>query len=787
MLKFIKSFFQSSSNPDKVNNKTVKNNATSSEPKEKGKIVHKSSKIHKVNNISTDKKHKLLKSKEEVKTAHIYVHGKEEIIVKILQSNGLELENEGKKGKYSTKLLKHYLGEFSSLGYKTKIHNYITDKRSKQKITINKKSKKLLKEDQLQKSLGLYEIGVVQWFDDQLGYGFIKSRQNIDFFVHKRQLDNAKIVENDIVVFKCEKNEKGNYADKVLLLKNNKKSIFKFVEFNDKYRKINKDFFRSRSVKDICQVFFYSTYLNEISEESFINMMSSCASEHSIIQVIDHYVTKNKTISSSLYEVVLSNLTNDNSVYFLKSKNLNLFLENSELSEKLEKFPPFIKKKYEEWTNSINEAMNYYHVHVMHDPKVIYESLTDADYFLAKQWIDKSASNFNFEYAKMLSARGAELAALHFYKTLNFNVDDTAMSQINNSSQDWKLFDLLLDNTKSIDVKNSRGLINEKLSYSEYCIPRFKETRQKKQVAILGVLSPYLKLNDDEQILDAEISYGTSEIENSINILGEVTVETIEKLDAVFSNGKLDIDINKKNFVPDWLLEYPKEFYKEREDAKLFFKSTYIEHPAINEYKVLDVKAIPFFLSCGIDLPSSWAKVLTEHQLDFYNRLKAKCNIMITKPYLYLAILKHFIEKLQSNPAIKYQPSDYMQLLYYESEYKYPLGIYDPTLIIKKLVDTLNSLWVYRTQIDLEDYSTFKYTEKGILKAKKPMSLQWNTLLAYCGGFVDSKGSCGYKPLIKGPHETCSVCNYIICPKCDFCKKGCSGIEERCLNEQTYL
>ncbi len=727
----------------------------------------------------------LLKSKEEVKTAHIYVYGKEKIIVKILQPNGLELNNEGRQGQYTPKLLKHYLYEFSSLGYKTKIHNYITDKTNKQKVAINKKSKKPLKEDQSPQPLVLYEIGIVQWFDDQRGYGFIHSRENIDFFVHKTQLDGVKIVQNDIVIFKCAKNEKGNFAEKILLLKNNKRSLVKFVEFNDKYRETNKNFFTSQEVKVICQIFFYSTYINEISEESFINMITSCTNDYSVMQVIDHYVTKNKTISSSLDKVLEGKLNNDNLKYFLKSKNLNLFLQSQKITEKLNKFPSFIKKKYEKWTNSINEAINYNHINVMFDPEVIYKSFTDADYFLAKQWL--STRNDNFEYARMLSARGAELAALNFYKTLSFSVIDTAMSQINNSSLDWKLFDLLLNNTKSIDVKNSRGLINEKLSYSEYCVPRFKETRLKEQVIILGVLSPYFKLEENGQFLNTEISYGTSELENSINILGEISLKTIEKLDEVFSRGKLDIDINKKNFVPDWLLEYPKEFYKERENTKLFFKSTYIEHPTIHEYKALDINAIPFLLSCGIDLPSSWTKILTVDQLDFYNRLKVKCDSMITKPYLYLAILKHFIERLQSSANIKYHPSEYIQLLYYEDEYKYPLGIFDPTLIIKKLVDTLNALWMHRTQIDLEDYSTFKYTEKGILKAKKPMSSQWNTLLAYCGGFVDSKGSCGYKPLIKGPHETCSVCNYIICPKCDFCKKGCSGIEERCLNEQTYL
>ena len=73
-----------------------------------------------------------------------------------------------------------------------------------------------------------------------------------------------------------------------------------------------------------------------------------------------------------------------------------------------------------------------------------------------------------------------------------------------------------------------------------------------------------------------------------------------------------------------------------------------------------------------------------------------------------------------------------------------------------------------------------------MLKAKSTMESPWHTLLAYCGGRIERKGPCGYKPLIKGPHETCNVCNHIICPKCNFCKKGCTGIDERYLNEQTY-
>jgi len=278
----------------------------------------------------------------EIKTVHIHVYDKEKIIVNFFQSNGLENKSKKRNGKYSPELVKHYHSEFSTLGYKVKIHNYVTSKNNKQKITNDKK---VLKEVQPPKYLTPYEIGIVQSFDDQLGYGFIKSRLNIDFFVHKTQLNGLKIAQGNILIFKCERNEKGNYADEIILLENNKESLIKFIEFNDKYRKINRRFFESQSVRNLCQIFFYSTYIKEIPEDSFINIISSCANKYSVIPVIVRYMGKSKIISSSLEEVLISNLTDDNFTHILKSEKLNLFLKNPKIIEKLNQFPSFIKKK----------------------------------------------------------------------------------------------------------------------------------------------------------------------------------------------------------------------------------------------------------------------------------------------------------------------------------------------------------------------------------------------------------------------------------------------------------
>ncbi len=790
MLKFIKSFFQSSSNSDKVNNKTVKNNATSPEPKEKGKIVHKASQIYKVNNVSTDKKHKLLKSKIkiEIKSVQIYVNKTENITVKFFQKNGLELKREERNEKYRPELLNKYQKEFSSLGYEINVYNHLTNKNSKQKIMISTKRKKTLKKTQQDDTSDSYEIGYVKWFNYEQGYGFITSRQGIDFHVKKRELAGYSIFENDIVIFKCAENEKGPFAKRIFVLKSDKKSLIEFVEFNDKYKNKYNTFFTSKAVETLCKSFFKSSYISEISEYSFSNLVHNNSCNYDFVQIVDDYVTKSKTISLIIEKVLLTHLDNDAVEHILKSKNLNLFLDNSRIIEKLNIYSSFIKHKHKKWLTSINEAINYNHENVTFNPGLIYDSFTDVDYFLARQWIDKSASNQNFEYAKMISARGAELAASNFYKTLNFNVRDTAMMQIDHSSKDWLLFDLLLDNTKCVDVKNSRGVINERLSYSEHCIQRFKKNRNGEDITISGVISPYLKMLKDENKLDSGNLYGSDELENSIIVLGETSYSIINDLSKNLSERKyLVLDRKERSFIPDWLFEYPKEFYIKRELLKESFKNDFKEHLNLNEYKILDINVIPFFLGNGIRLPSDWVVLLSSHQLNFYNRLRRRNSEIITKPFLYLVLLSHFIERLRQNNVNNYSPYDYLKLIYYDDKYEYPLSIYDPTLIIKKLIDTLDELWRYRDQIDLEDYTTFKYTEKGMLKAKKTMESPWNTLLAYCGGRIDGKGPCGYKPLIKGPHETCSVCNYIICPKCDFCKKGCSGIEERCLNEQTYL
>lgn len=647
------------------------------------------------------------------------------------------------------------------------------------------------KEDNDAKTIEIYDIGIVKWFGDndftteRKKYGFIQTICSVDLFFHKKDIHQKnieKIEKDDIVIFQYGENSKGKVAKNVIVLKDNQRSFNSVVHFINKYATGNADFFKTPQFSKLLMFFLSEKYFSDMEEKLFLKLLSFCK-EQNIIPILDAYVTSKNCFSDKLMMYLLQIINNENYEVFLNTHNQVKFMSNQAIYVKVDSFPKHIKLKYAHFIEIINQYQNYKHVKVSFEPNEIYSQLKPIDYVLAKQWMQPS-NNYLFEYAKMISARGAELAAIKFYTLFDYKVIDTAITQINKTSNDWKLFDLYVNDIKYIDVKNSRGVLNEQLSYSEHCIPKFKETRNGKQINILGVISPYFRLENEEEILTDNSFHSTNKIENMITVLGEISLNEINANASRFSQKNLEVNINTKTFTPDWMLEYPIEFYEERDKLKENFKINFTQYPKLNEYYILNKNLIPFFLSCGIDLPEEWNaneidKLLNNEQLRFYNRLKVQGKERITKPFLYLAILKHFTEQLQKNIPLQYKPTDYFLLIYNNENFQYPLGIYDPTLIIKKLIQTIEALWKEKDRSDMTGYISFKYDEKGILKAKKSMSESWDTLIAFCGGFIEKKGRCGFKPLIKGEHETCEYCRKIICPKCDFCSQSCVRLNKK--------
>ena len=129
-----------------------------------------------------------------------------------------------------------------------------------------------------------------------------------------------------------------------------------------------------------------------------------------------------------------------------------------------------------------------------------------------------------------------------------------------------------------------------------------------------------------------------------------------------------------------------------------------------------------------------------------------------------------------------YSPQRYLEVLYLSGMQINPLKLYDPLNIIKDFCDTLQILWDNRQASRLDEFKIFKFSGQGLLKGKRTESEYiMTTILAYCGGWVDGMGKCGFSPLAIGREQNCPVCGRLICPKdnCGFCTDRCSGYIER--------
>ena len=97
--------------------------------------------------------------------------------------------------------------------------------------------------------------GYVKWFNDKLGYGFIKSEEiDKDIFIHYSEINKKgykKLNENDIVIFKYDEDKNKAYdlkiinsSNRIKLIKNIKKATdnnidIKLVEKDNRYNITN--------------------------------------------------------------------------------------------------------------------------------------------------------------------------------------------------------------------------------------------------------------------------------------------------------------------------------------------------------------------------------------------------------------------------------------------------------------------------------------------------------------------------------------------------------------------
>lgn len=435
-------------------------------------------------------------------------------------------------------------------------------------------------------------------------------------------------------------------------------------------------------------------------------------------------------------------------------------------------------KKFFETVSQFNDSDYPYEQAINIDWRNLY-NFEDVDTALIKKW-DSNVSHDSFTEAKMISARGAEKLVIQFYQTLGYAVEDISIHQVTQESQDWIKGDIRLDPMNLLDVKNARSPINSKV-YSEFCVPSFKQYRSN-DVKVVGVLSPYINKKEIEG--NQEPSSGRSS--QKVLVLGDFDKTKLQQLEVLFSDRLIRIDMSRgfdtKTYLPPWLFDYDERFYvKQLEVVAQFQQLQDADIPSWEDILTVGQNPLPLFIAAKRKLPQEWLSSLPQWQAEFLNSL---LNLPIERIYLtfvFLSLLNHFLTMLSCDDS-EYSPQKYRKILYTNSSMTHPLKLYDPLNTINDFCNALQSLWVNRQKVNLTEFKIFKFNGRGLLQDKRSEAERsTTTILAYCGGWIEKKGKCGFTPLVIGKHQTCSTCGRLICPEenCHFCINNCQSYFER--------
>jgi len=389
------------------------------------------------------------------------------------------------------------------------------------------------------------------------------------------------------------------------------------------------------------------------------------------------------------------------------------------------------------------------------------------------QIINKFDKKEKYEIAKMLSARAAEKAVIHFLEhMLTGEIKDISVSQLNNlpSQTEWRQYNILADGIP-YDVKNSRRTYHNPSNYVEHCIPRYKETRGT-EVTIMGTLSHYLKV---EELLDYEAI--PLNRQTSVRILGSANGTHINNLTNHFEMDTFKVDfhrpMHKEIFLPAWVFDYPTSYYPQRDKALDRIVTTF----SVDDWLQSHHNPVPVYLALGLQPPTKWQeKKQYTWQVDFIQHmLRSHQEFGLSLPAVFLTILTHFLDMVanQNQAAENYDPSEYRPLLFATHDDSSPLFLCDPLETVNSLIDALVTLWNNKSN-RIQDYSSFRLVSAGILRGRLASNSNIeHSLVAYCGGWSKENRPCGNVPLVLGKQQHCESCGMLICDKCGFCSKQC--------------
>jgi hypothetical protein len=393
-----------------------------------------------------------------------------------------------------------------------------------------------------------------------------------------------------------------------------------------------------------------------------------------------------------------------------------------------------------------------------------------------------SALRSDYQLGLALSARTAEKAAAEFYRRHDFRVADVSATQLEAAADEWKLYDLSVEGRGPVDVKNSRRSKANPDNYVEHCVPKFKLDRESRDVIIFGVLSDYVHAH--ELLANSRMQTGPS-----ILCLGETTQQAQNLLKMEFEEaGLLEINFSRlgqgaRQFVSPWMFDYPDFIYQARSASLAELRSK--EMPSPGMWEEAEVEApLPLLIAAGIDpLPYcgrllSWVKELC---VELKGRVE---KLGLSLPVVFLSLLKHFLKRAPagSSEAREFNPADYHKIIFYgEERTDLPLCIYDPLKTVHSLINSLTILWGAEHGL-IRQFRQFKLLGFNLLLGRTSPDEQWRTLIAYCGGWLNTNygrgRKCGRTPLVLGQAMGCQCCGKLICPDCNYCSEHCTRVGE---------
>lgn len=391
-------------------------------------------------------------------------------------------------------------------------------------------------------------------------------------------------------------------------------------------------------------------------------------------------------------------------------------------------------------------------------------SLGSEDKKLALLWCsDDDHRDKAFMREKMFSARRAERAAIDLYALIEGHATDLSMMQLNHSADDrWQEADILAGG-RMIDVKNARKSFGSHRSYSEHCVPKFKQRRDTGQdVIVSGFLSPYdSSIETTGSTLSRPIVNRGEHIHgDSLIWLGETSRSQIDKLRSEFDCSYLSVGIDIGQLVPGWLFDYPQKLYQQRDVA------------------LANLERCVGSITSNISLlGKNDANLGIETALMNQRFSSSKPP---SRPRLFLHVLDRFCSSKAKGDSFNAQ--ELCRIIFPHKRWlgeETPLATYDPLCMVYELIEVLKKIDDYCSKVRL-DFTNFKLRGPGILQG---WNGRWVTIIAYCGGWgklrKDKKIRCGKNPIYLGYDENCVACGRLICHRCGYCSSTCTKVKER--------